>query len=213
VAVVEVAWVVIGDHGGDLDVDGLARPDHVVCADAGLAVAHRLGLAVDVLVGDLDSVADADLRRAEREGVEVRRHPADKDRTDLELALALAAATARRVVLVGGSGGRLDHALANVVALASDALAGTDVHARLGSADVHVVRDGLELDLASGELVTLLPSGGAVDGVTTRGLRWQLDDETLPPWTARGISNVVDAPPVRVEVGDGCLLVVVPRRD
>lgn len=209
---VELAWVVIGDHGDDLDVTGLDAPDHVVCADAGLGVAHRLGLDVDVVVGDLDSVADEDLDRAERDGVEVVRHPTDKDRTDLELALAVAADTARAVVLVGGSGGRLDHALANVVALASDALAGTTVRARIGTADVHVVRDRLELDLPAGEVVTLLPSGGPVHGVTATGLRWPLDGDTLPAWSARGISNVVEEDRVVVEVAGGCLLVVVPRR-
>lgn len=209
----EVAWVVVGDHGGDLDAADLDRPDVVVCADAGLGVAHRLGLDVDVLVGDLDSVAEGDLGRARRDGVEVRRHPTDKDRTDLELALAVAAGTADEVVVVGGSGGRLDHALANVVALASDELAGTTVRARLGTADLHVVRDELELDLPDGEVVTLLPSGGPVHGVTATGLRWALDDDTLAAWSARGISNEVVAGPVRIRVRGGCLLVVVPRRD
>ena len=52
--------------------------------------------------------------------------------------------------------------------------------------------------------------GGPARGVTTTGLRYPLQDGELPAWSARGVSNLVDEPPVRVDVRDGCLLVVVP---
>lgn len=211
-------WVVIDDHGdhvGDLSPDavyvtGLPSPDRVVCADSGVTLARRLGLDVDVVVGDLDSVPEDDLRHVEDAGAEIRRHPPAKDHTDLELALRVAAEDADRVVVVGGAGGRLDHALANIAALASDELLDVEIRARLGTADVHVVRDRCELDLDPGATVTLLPSGGPARGVTTSGLRYALEDDELPAWSARGVSNVVEDPPVRVDIGDGCLLVVVP---
>ena len=193
-------WVVIDDHGDHADATGLPSPDRVVCADAGVTLALRLGLDVDVVVGDLDSVPADDLRRVVAAGAAVRRHPPAKDHTDLELALRVAAEGADRVVVLGGAGGRLDHALANVAALASPDLAGVEVRARLGPDDVHVVRDSLELDLPAGATVTLLPPGGPARGVTTT-------------WSARGVSNLVDEPPVRVDVRDGCVLVVVPAPD
>ena len=203
-------WVVIDDHGDHANSRGLPSPDRVVCADSGVTLALRLGLDIDVVVGDLDSVPEDDLRTAEDAGAEVRRHEPDKDHTDLELALRVAAEDADRVVVVGGAGGRLDHALANIAALASDDLAGVEVRARLGPDDVHVVRDRVELDLDPGATVTLLPSGGPVRDVTTSGLRYALSAGALSAWSARGVSNVVEDPPVRVDVGDGCLLVVVP---
>lgn len=209
-------WVVIDDHGDDASVDGLPSPDRVVCADAGVSLALRLGLHVDVVVGDLDSVPDADLARAVDAGAEVERHRPDKDHTDLELALLVAARGAGDtdvVVVVGGAGGRLDHALANVAALASDTLADVVVRARLGPGDVHVVRDEVELDLPIGATVTLLPSGGPAGGITTEGLRYALEDGELSAWSARGVSNEVVAAPVRVTVATGVLLVVVPRED
>lgn len=206
-------WVVIDDHGRDAVVDGLPRPDRVVCADSGVTLALRLGLTVDVVVGDLDSVPSRDLSRVEEAGAEVLRHPADKDQTDLELALEVAARDTDLVVVVGGAGGRLDHALANIAALASDALGHTRVRARLGTADVHVVRGHAELDLPVGETVTLLPSGGPAAGVTTSGLHYALDDDELSAWSARGVSNVVADTPVRIDVRDGALLVVAPRTE
>lgn len=203
-------WVVIDDHGHDVVVDGLPRPDVVVCADSGVTLALRLGLAVDVVVGDLDSVPAQDLARAVDAGAEVVRHPAEKDQTDLELALTVAARDTDLVVVVGGAGGRLDHALANVAALASDALGEVRVRARLGAADVHVVREHAELDLPLGATVTLLPSGGPASGVTTSGLHYPLEDDELSAWSARGVSNLVADTPVRIDVRAGALLVVAP---
>lgn len=203
-------WVVIGDHGDHTVVEGLPAPDRVVCADSGVTFALQLGLEVDVVVGDLDSVPADDLERVQGHGAEVRRHSPDKDRTDFELALRVAAEDTDLLVVVGGAGGRLDHALANVAALATDELAHVEVRARLGPADVHVVRGTAELDLPEGTTVTLLPSGGPARGITTAGLRYALQGGELTAWSARGISNVVVDTPVRIEVGEGCLLVVHP---
>lgn len=203
-------WVVIDDHGDHAEVTGLPSPDRVVCADSGVTLALELGLAIDVVVGDLDSVPADDLRRAEDLGARIERHPAVKDRTDLELALQTAAVDTDLLVVVGGAHGRLDHALANIQALASPALADLDVSARLGPDDVHVVRGSRQLDLTIGATVTLLPSGGPARGITTSGLRYALEDGDLDAWSARGVSNVVEDTPVRVDVRDGCLLVVVP---
>lgn len=214
-------WVVLDDHGDHtvgrepaaVYVTGLPSPDRVVCADSGVTLALELDLTIDVVVGDLDSVPADDLRRAEAAGADVRRHAPDKDHTDLELALRIAAEDADRVVVVGGAGGRLDHALANVAALASDDLRDVTVRARLGPDDVHVVRGARDLDLEIGATVTLLPSGGPVRGITTAGLRYGLEDDELGAWSARGVSNVVVDTPVHVAVRDGCLLVVVPIPD
>ena len=66
---------------------GSAPPDRVIAADGGLGACLAAGLEPDVVVGDMDSVASADLSRAEVAGVRIERHPRDKDAVDLELAL------------------------------------------------------------------------------------------------------------------------------
>lgn len=206
-------WVVIDDHGEHAVVDGLPSPHRVVCADSGVSLAMALGLDIDLVVGDLDSVPADDLRRAVDDGAEVHRHPPEKDHTDLELALQVAAEDADLIIVVGGAAGRLDHALANVAALASDALAAVEVRARLGPNDVHVVRGEAELELPVGATVTLLPSGGPARGITTSGLRYALEDGALSAWSARGVSNVVEQSPVHLQVRDGCVLVVHPHTE
>ncbi len=183
----------------------------VVAADGGLDRALALGLAVDVVIGDLDSVSPAALAAAEAAGARVVRHPAAKDATDLELALDEAAALgARRMLVVASAGGRLDHLLAATLLLAADRYAEIEIDALVGESLVHVVRGTRRLTGAPGELVTLLAVGAPAHGVTTEGLEYPLTDETLDPGSTRGVSNVLAADTAVVTVARGVLLAVLP---
>ena len=186
----------------------------VVAADGGLERAVSLGLEVDVVVGDLDSVSPAALARAEAAGTRVVRHPAAKDATDLELALDEAVALgARRVLVVGSGGGRLDHLLASLLVLGSDRYEALEMDALVGDALVHVIRGTRRLRGTPGDVVTLLPLGGSAEGVTTEGLEYPLSGETLEPGSSRGVSNVFTAAGVRVTVERGVLLAVRPGKE
>src|SRR4051812_24037733 len=70
---------------------GAAADVVVVAVDSGVDHALALSLAVDHVVGDLDSVSPGGLIAAEAAGALVHRHEADKDATDLDLGLELAA--------------------------------------------------------------------------------------------------------------------------
>ena len=144
----------------------------VIAADGGLDRAVALGLDVEVVIGDLDSVSQGALARAEERGARVVRHPTAKDATDLELALDEAVELrARRVLLVASSEGRLDHLLASILLLGSARYTGLELDALVGGTLVHVVRDERELRGTPGELVTLLAVGGPAE-VTTAGLAY-----------------------------------------
>lgn len=176
----------------------------VIAADAGA----ELGSAVDLLVGDLDSISAETLATIER----VERHPAAKDASDLELALAAALRLEPdRILVVGGAGGRLDHLLGELLLLAADAYASVQVDAQLGSAAVHVIRGDRVLAAEPGELVSLFAVHGAATGVVTDGLVYALRGETLHPGSTRGLSNVFAAAEARVGVERGVLLAVRPN--
>ena len=191
----------------------VAMPDAetVVAADGGLDRAFALGVAVDVVIGDLDSVSDAALAAAEAAGTRVVRHPAAKDATDLELALDEAIALgARRVLVVASAEGRLDHLLASLELLGAERYAELELDAIVGDALVHVIRGRRVLEGTPGDLVSLIPVAGPVDGVTTSGLEYALTRETLVPGTTRGVSNVFAEAEARVEVTTGVLLAIRP---
>jgi len=206
--------IVVVTGGDPVSVDERAKvPDaaFVVAADSGIEHAQALGLPVHVAVGDFDSVHPAALARAEAAGAAIERHPAAKDATDLELALDVALAhRPRRVVVLGGHGGRLDHLLANATLLASPAYDEVEVVAHLGGATVTVVRSEAAVHGAVGELVSLLAIHGAATGVRTEGLLYPLRREDLRPGSTRGVSNELVAPTATVALDAGVLLVVQP---
>ena len=208
------AVVVVGG-GGDVAPEVRRRlPEGapVIAADSGADGALALGLAVDVVVGDLDSVTADGLAKVEAAGARIERHPADKDATDLALALALARTLVvddGEIVVVGVEGGRLDHLLAGILALTDPAIG--RVRAYLGRATVQVLHGpgSLVVEGDAGQLVTLVPAGDA-EGVRTSGLRFPLRGERLPAGTTRGVSNVVDRAGATVALDAGTLLVVLP---
>ncbi|MFL5677919.1 MAG: thiamine diphosphokinase [Chloroflexota bacterium] len=195
-----------------------AGVDLVIAADGGARHAARLGVTLDLWVGDGDSLGDEGIADLAAGGVPIERSPAEKDQTDLELAVDAALARgAGGLVIVGALGGeRVDHALANVGLLARADLAGRPVVLLDGTARLSLVRapdraGGPVRAILAGEpgtTVSLLPVGGDVTGVTTDGLVYPLDDEPLLLGSARGVSNVVARSGASVTVRHGFLLVV-----
>jgi thiamine pyrophosphokinase len=184
----------------------------VIAADSGVSEAERLGFHVDLLVGDLDSADPAAVARVEAAGGAVQRHPTDKDASDLELAMeAAVAAEVRRIVVIGGDRGRLDHLLGNALLLASPRWAGTEIDAVLGSATLHVVRDTRAFDGAPDELISLYAVNGPARGVSTDGLRWSLRAADLVPGSSLGLSNMFVETRARVQVKAGVVLAIRPR--
>ncbi len=183
----------------------------VVAADGGLALAGTLDVTVDLVVGDLDSADPAALAAAREAGARIERHPVDKDRTDLAIALdAVVRDGPARVTLVGGHGGRLDHLLANVALLAAPAYADLRITALLGPAVVTIVRDAAALVGTPGALVSLLAMHGPARGVTTTGLRFPLSGELLTAGSSRGVSNEFTSTDMTVALTDGVLIAVQP---
>lgn len=201
-----------GEAPTPADVEAAARWDWVVAADSGLDHAEMLGLTVDAVVGDLDSVTAGALDRARAGGVTVERHPADKDATDLALALETAVGLgAASLLVVGIGGGRPDHALANLLLLAAPAWAAVEIDARTADARIAVVRSRPRTLRGNvGDVVTLLPLLGTARRVRTEGLRWPLVDEDLHPGSTRGVSNEIAHSPGWVVAGDGVLLAIQP---
>ena len=203
------------DPPGMPDLPGPAGGDRtapvLIAADGGLAAAAAAGRRADHLVGDLDS-ADPDLVGAARAaGTVVHRFPADKDATDLELALELAVGLGVTVVtVVSGHGSRFDHLVAETMLLASPRWAALVLDAWYPPAHVVVARAGATtaVDARPGSLISLVPAHGPAT-VSTTGLSWPLDAGTLEAGSSRGVSNVAGGP-VTVTVHAGTVLVIRP---
>ncbi len=195
----------------------LRAGDLLICADGGARVALRAGLAPALVIGDFDSLSDAELDQLAKGGAHLTRHPREKDETDLELALNVAAGRADEIIVLGALGGRLDHAFANIMLLSLPALAGHEVIIAHGAERIRLIdarerAASMRLHGAAGDTVSLLPLGGDARGIITDGLRYPLRDETLFVSAARGVSNEMTGVSARVTVSSGMLLCVMRDR-
>ncbi|MGH2407000.1 MAG: thiamine diphosphokinase [Candidatus Limnocylindrales bacterium] len=186
--------------------------DRVVAADGGAAAATSLGLRLDLVVGDMDSIGPNDLAQVRVRGIALDVRPVDKDESDTEIALRAALeGGATAVTVLGATGGaRIDHALANVWLLALPAASGRAVVLLDARSRLRLL-DGpgrAELSGFAGDLVSLLPFDGLATGVTTEGLAYPLRDEDLPVGPSRGLSNVRTGHVANVSLRAGRLLII-----
>lgn len=206
---------------GDLAFPEAARheirpEDWVLAADGGVRHVLALGLSPDLVVGDLDSLTPETRRRLEAGETAFLPFPAEKDATDLELALRHAAAQGASEALVFGAvGSRWDQTLANLLLPALESLAGLRVTFRDGPQEACLLRGGEERTFHGrpGDTLSLLPLAGDAVGVTTEGLRYPLREGTLRFGASRGVSNELTAATATVRLRQGLLFCNLIRKD
>ncbi|MEA1976951.1 MAG: thiamine diphosphokinase [Chloroflexota bacterium] len=185
-------------------------PEQVIAADGGSRHASTLGLEIDLLVGDLDSIEAAQRETLRAQGTQFDQVQAEKDETDLELALLRAVEQgATEIAVVGIVGNRLDMVMANIHLLALEALNPIRAELWLGCQTAWLIRPpGEEFKGAPGNTLSLIPVKGDALSVTTTGLAYPLNGETLFFGRARGVSNMMEQEVCRVDLETGILLAV-----
>ena len=189
----------------------------VWAVDAGAAACRSVSIAPDAVIGDMDSADSADWDWALACGAREFRHPADKDRTDFQIALDLwgrGAAEARGVpVATGCFGGRTDHLFSVADSLGGICGALGVFGCMLDEVEGLVfLPSGGSLDLCFSEApvaVSLLSMSEACKGVDIDGVRWPLEDTELRRGLPWAISNRAlpsdDGAVVRARCGEGVL--------
>jgi thiamine pyrophosphokinase len=190
-------------------------PAYVIAVDRGYEHAMMLGLTVDELIGDFDSLDPAMLNAAISSGVQIVQHPTDKDATDLDLALQRAVEiNALDITVMCGEGweDRFDHVAGQLGLLASPAFARHSVTAWFGSTFVSSAHPDRPLRISGtpGETISMLAIGGPVTGVRTTGLRYALNGDTLTSFSTRSVSNEFATSYAAITVESGALLVIIP---
>ncbi len=190
--------------------------DLIIAADGGYNHCKRWNLRPHVIVGDMDSVADSDLASLEKTMTQVIRFPAQKDETDLQLAIQTALdRQATDIVILGALGSRWDMTLSNVLMLTIPHLQNVDARILDGPHEFVCLQGPGKICLAGdyGHLLSLIPLGGPVIGVTLVGTAYLLDKATLPMGSSQGISNVFQEKKVEVDIKTGKLLIVISREN
>lgn len=185
----------------------LHEDDFIIAADGGTRHVLALGRMPNIIIGDLDSLP-VNLEPSTL-NIELMQFPADKNETDLELAIQHALTlNPQEVIIIGALGGRLDQTLGNIALISNLQPATCNLKLNDGLEEVFFCHDHAEVNGAAGDIVSLIPWQGEVTGILTQGLKWVLQNETLYPHKTRGISNEMTGDTATIKIKSGLLLVI-----
>ncbi len=192
-------------------------PDLTIAADKGIENALAARIPIDRILGDFDSIDPEALREVRNQHLPETEFPPEKDYTDTELALAMAmdeAGPEGEILILGASGSRLDHTMANVFLLKQPVDRGItctlqDDHDRIlllkGPTRITIPYD------PEWPYVSLLPLFGKAEGVSLQGFYYPLDTITLEPGVSLGVSNQLTEEKGTIHVASGYLLLIRTR--
>ncbi|KPU43970.1 thiamine pyrophosphokinase [Oxobacter pfennigii] len=181
----------------------------LVCADGGAQYVLNCGMFPDAVIGDLDSIDENILKKLVNNNVEIIKYPKEKDFTDTELAIDYCInKDADEIMLLGSIGDRMDHTLANILLLVK--LVGQNIKACIINEKnrIYITDSSLSLKGNVGDILSLIPVSGDVQGVRTNGLQYELSGATLSFGSSIGISNVFMDEEISVTIDSGYLLII-----
>lgn len=198
--------------------------DKVFAVDKGLEYADQLGIVPDYIIGDFDTVDCKLLAKYEKQIVEheidavLERHPAKKDASDTELALRAAVSLgAKQITIIGATGTRIDHVLANLGLLLQAEQQGVEVSIVDETNRIRLLSDyGLrELEVLRqeqhGNYISLIPLTEQVKGVTLEGVMYPLYQTTIYAGSSLTVSNQIVEEKLRVTLENGKMLFIESR--
>ena len=189
--------------------------DCMIAADSGMNFLHRNGIVPDIIAGDFDSVNTESLQYFQcLNDVQVIKLNPVKDDTDTEFVIREAIRRgATEIAVLGATGTRLDHVLANVNLLGI----GLEEKVSIELVDAHnrirMIADSLEIrkDKQFGDFVSILPVQGDAKGVSLIGMKYPLENADVACFSSLGVSNEIVDDVAHVSVKQGILLVIESR--
>ena len=185
----------------------LAAGDYVIAADAGLSYLEKQGIRADLVIGDFDTLKC------------VPEHPntivlsPEKDDTDTLAAVRegiKAGYTSFNIYC--GTGGRIDHTMANLQVLAY--LSANNMRGFLfdnGTVITAITNGRLCFERIPCGYVSVFSCSTKAKGVTLCGLKYELNNKTLKNTIPIGVSNEFIGKESSISVSDGTLFIVFPK--
>ena len=210
--------IISGGHIDDvfaLDWVEKNQYDCMIAADSGMNFLHRNGIIPDIIAGDFDSAKEESVAYYQGlNDVQVMKLNPIKDDTDTEFVIREAIRRgATEITILGATGTRLDHVLANVNLLGI----GVEEDVAIELVDKHnhirMISDRLIIKKEEqfGDYVSVLPVKGDAKGVTLEGMKYPLDDADIACFSSLGVSNEIVDETAKISVKQGVLLVIESR--
>ncbi|MBS6646078.1 MAG: thiamine diphosphokinase [Clostridiaceae bacterium] len=207
--------------GGSLDLAFAAsllenyQFDKMIAVDGGLKAVKELGLIPNAIVGDFDTappeIVDEFKRMAGPVTWDI--HKPEKDETDTELALAVAARLGcTQVLVLGATGGRLDHLLANVHLLYYCHELGMEGRIADPQNNLYLLmgKKVFTRQAVWGRYISFIPFTEQVTGITLKGFKYPLHKKDIKIGRESGlcVSNELTEETGSIEFDSGILICV-----
>lgn len=181
--------------------------DFIIACDgaANFLLAHDLH--PDVIIGDMDSFDPAQL--SDTDEIPTLKQ-ADQNTNDLEKALIHAAGnSATHVHICGALGKRIDHTLKNLSVLKQFHPRFEEISFEDEYGSSFIMPPEWKSTLPVGTVISLIPIDGNVSGITTKGLKYSLNNESLKCGVRDGSSNHTVTSEVKITAEKGTLLLFI----
>jgi len=199
------------------DVHDIILPDDlIIAADGGTTHCRTLNIIPSIIVGDLDSIKPDYLSSLQKTDTKIISYPANKDQTDLELAVQKAVELGcDEIFVLGALGARWDMTIANLLLPAASEFSKVTIRLIDGHQEIILLRGRGELTFKGkkGDMLSIVPLGEDAQGVTLRGLEYLLKDDVLRFGATRGISNIFIENIASVYLEKGLLLCIHISKD
>lgn len=191
-----------GDFSAPTEIN---EGDLIIAADGGYDHARAEGITPHLFIGDMDSLLSPlpnDLEKIT--------FPERKDYTDMYLSYLEGKARGyREFEIYGGTGGRGDHTFANISLLLAIAEDGNLGRMITESEIYTVIKNGaISLKGEKDSYISVFAIGGVAEGVTLKGLDYEVENVTLTPDFPLGVSNKFTGKEAEISVKNGALLVI-----
>lgn len=182
--------------------------DFVIACDGGYGNAEKAGIEPDLFIGDLDSYS-GELP----EKIKKITAPAEKEDTDTMLAVKYALKKGfKNFLILGATGGRIDHQIGNISAAAYIAMRGGRSLISDRYNKIFVIRNsGITIKKEPRTALSILSYTDISEGVTAVGTKYKLKNASLSNTFPLGISNVMEEENIGIEVKSGILLIILSK--
>lgn len=205
-------------NGGNINYDFASvyikntKFDKIIAVDGGLIFADKMNIIPDYIIGDFDTVQSSLLDKYNTQSKIIKYNPI-KDNTDSEIAINYACdINSTEIVIIGATGKRMDHTLANIEILVTPLRKGIETYIIDEYNKIYLI-DNLKIISKNeqyGKYVSLIPLT-KVEGLTLKGFKYPLDNYTYDIGISIGISNELEAENGIIKLIDGILIAIESR--
>lgn len=178
----------------------------ILAADSGANIICEYGIAPDYLLGDFDSIDEKSLE-ALSSNVNTTRLPREKDYTDTHIAVLRAIELgADEVILLGCTGKRIDHFMANLCLLKLSLQKGISAFIVDDLNEISLINKSTTIKGKKGQVFSLFSYCEDTEGLSIEGAKYRLNNFDLSEGNNLTVSNEFEEEVVKITFNKGCLL-------